>query len=95
MEWTRIGETMTEPNWKQIATDLYESAGCSCCADYEERRKAHEAYRKAIKAKPPANRISSHRLTKQLRGNRKAWETENDYDFLGLNLGIFNKQSLD
>ena len=38
-------------NWKQIAIDLYESAGCSCCADYDKYSEARTTYLKAIEAK--------------------------------------------
>lgn len=36
-------------NWKQIAIDLNESAGCGCCSNAEERYKAVKRFEEAVK----------------------------------------------
>lgn len=46
----------TRINWKQIAIDLYESAGCGCCSDHEKRMAANSAYRVAVEAESRAGR---------------------------------------
>ena len=36
--------------WKKIAELLYHNMGCSCCADYEMRSLAREAYTVKLEA---------------------------------------------